>query len=49
MKDSEREVSEMFLQLIVMVLMVPMLFVATVKVIIMTITILIIKRSMQWG
>ena len=39
----------MFLQLIVMVLMVPMLFVATVKVIIMTITILIIKRSMQWG
>ena len=49
MKDSECEVSEMFLQLIVMVLMVPMLFVATVKVIIMTITILIIKRSMQWG
>ena len=39
----------MFLQLIVMVLMVPMLFVATVKVIIMTITILIIKLSMQWG
>lgn len=49
MKDSEREVSEMFLQLIVMVLMVPMLFVATVKVIIMTITFAIIKLSMQWG